>query len=100
MTSYPAALDRRCRKAMPRDSAVDNILALLFEGSAFIATRYRHLGNELFTTWLRLRPTLRLPGAKAARRSYDDSRRGLTKAGGNDVRITRSVRLRPTQILL
>lgn len=65
---------------IPHDPALDNSLALLREGYAFISRRCDRLGADAFSTRLMLQPVVCMRGADAARFFYegDDrfSRRG------------------------
>jgi len=59
---------------IPRESTLDDSLALLQEGYTFISRRCDRLGTDLFSTRLMLTPVVCMRGAKAARIFYDGAR--------------------------
>ncbi len=55
---------------IPQDPSPDNSLALLREGYAFISSRCRRFGSDLFRTRIMLTPVVCMQGAEAARHFY------------------------------
>ena len=60
--------------AVPRAGSLDDTLALLREGYAYIPRRCQRHGTELFTTRLGLRRVICMRGPEAARVFYDPER--------------------------
>lgn len=66
--------------SIPRDPAADSSLALLSEGYAFIPSRCRRFGSDLFETRLMLKRVVCITGADAARQFYRPGQ--FTRRGG------------------
>lgn len=59
---------------LPRDTYLDNTLALFREPYDFVSNRCRRFGSDLFETRLMLRRTICMTGPDAARLFYDQER--------------------------